>query len=370
MGSGVSHGPPEQMVAGSTQVTVCLLLTYLLGLNTKNSGGNLVLSRLEMSKHKKQHYIPSSYLKAWSDNNCPAGQTPYIWIFDADGSNPRKKAPENVLHETDLYTISQDDGSRNLVLEHGLRELEDKFCRIRKRILRLKRTLETKDRVFLCAFVAAMHCRTLAKREHWREQWGNVLSRAEEMQDWLDKATPEQLSRARTTPTISSYSEDSERGLSVDDVRDLRDKPLQRMLPSMLSKITPVLEKMDLAVLNAPKGHYFLTTDDPCVWFDPDAYKRHPFYRSPGLAYPKIEITLPISPDQTVLFNRQGTGGYRNVPAAVVDELNRRTRAHAHKYFVFNQNETNPFWFYPGAEPEDSWEKTHPPAKSGNGLST
>ena len=40
-----------------------------------------------MSKHKKQHFIPRSYLESWCDPKTPHGQNPYIWLFSKDGEN-------------------------------------------------------------------------------------------------------------------------------------------------------------------------------------------------------------------------------------------------------------------------------------------
>jgi hypothetical protein len=75
--------------------------------------------------------------------------------------------------------------------------------------------------------------------------------------------------------------------------------------------------------------------------------------------YLKIEITLPISPSQVVLLNKQQAIGYIKVSKQIVDELNRRTCGHAHQYFINHKNEINPFWLYRGVETEDSWDKTH-----------
>jgi len=35
-----------------------------------------------MAQHKKQHYIPKSYLKEWCDPNIPQNYSPYLWIID------------------------------------------------------------------------------------------------------------------------------------------------------------------------------------------------------------------------------------------------------------------------------------------------
>ena len=43
-------------------------------------------------KHKKQHWIPQSYLQEWCDQNTPEGYNKYIWAFMTDGSNVKKRA--------------------------------------------------------------------------------------------------------------------------------------------------------------------------------------------------------------------------------------------------------------------------------------
>jgi hypothetical protein len=43
-----------------------------------------------MVSHKKQHFVPRS---------TPAGQVPYVWRFNEDGSDPRREATENLFHE-------------------------------------------------------------------------------------------------------------------------------------------------------------------------------------------------------------------------------------------------------------------------------
>jgi Protein of unknown function (DUF4238) len=63
--------------------------------------------------------------------NTPAEQGHYVWRFNKDGSNPRRKAPEAIFHETDMYTIPQADSGRDLVIERGLAGLEGEFVTIR-----------------------------------------------------------------------------------------------------------------------------------------------------------------------------------------------------------------------------------------------
>jgi len=309
-----------------------------------------------MPHHKKQHYIPACYLKAWCDENTPKGHTPYVWIFDADGSNSRRKSPEKIFYESDMYTIEGKEGNRDLVLEHGLSQLEETFSRIRRKTLAAKRAINETERLLLCAFIASMHTRTPARREHLREQWERPLRMMEGLNEWLSKATPEELSLART-PSLSSV--ESKKSISFEQVKEIYENPIRTTLRVTIRTLTPLLAKLDMAIIEAPKESPFITSDNPCVWFDAAAYKRPPMFQSPALMYKTIEITLPISPHQIIWLNRAGIIGYEKANVLVVDELNRRTRFLAHGYFVSDRNETKPYWFDRGVEPDDSWEKTH-----------
>jgi hypothetical protein len=147
--------------------------------------------------------------------------------------------------------------------------------------------------------------------------------------------------------------------LSYEDVKRVAERPMQTMLPTMVRTEIPLLTRLDMLVLTSPDAAAgFITSDYPCVWFDPEAYRRPPFYQRPALIYRSIEITLPVSPRQMILLNRQGLSGYMDT--TIVDEYNRRTRFHCTEYFVSNSNQTKPIWFDPGVEPEDSWRRQHP----------
>jgi Protein of unknown function (DUF4238) len=107
--------------------------------------------------HKGQHFVPESYLKAWCDPACPPDHNPYVWIFDREGNNPRRRAPSNIFKETDFYTIENADGTRDLRLEHGLSGLESRFAQIRRDKLDQRLPLEDEERTCLALFVAAAH---------------------------------------------------------------------------------------------------------------------------------------------------------------------------------------------------------------------
>jgi hypothetical protein len=303
-----------------------------------------------VAKNKKQHFIPKCYLKAWCDPQTPPGQDPYVWLFSKDGGESRRKSPDNVFHETDMYTIHSGDGERNLVLEHGLSQLEHEFVQVRDRTLDRQRSFDASSRLYLVAFVAAMYLRTPAQRDHQASQWGAALKLADDMKAWADSATPEE----RASLASALPPGEPKNRISYEDVKAAAEQPMQTLFLPQMRALVPMLAQLDFVVLVASGEHRFITSDFPCVWFDSEAYRRPQWDRSVGLMYPGIEVTLPLSPKQMVLFNRKGASGYVPVPGSMVDDLNRRTRFHCHESFVNWEDSTLPVWFDPGTPPPDA----------------
>lgn len=323
------------------------------------------MAKIGRLTHKKQHFVPQCYSKAWHDPDAPRGPkcTPYVWQFDRAGTTGRRKAPVNIFVETDIYTIERPDGERDLTLEHGLQELEDKFTRIRNLRFSRREWPDSEQMAWLLAFVVTAHVRTAAHRDFHREQWGRIRQRMEEMEEALDKAPPEQrraMAAALTPPR------DKSRGMTVEDIRRLETYPIQTMLGGVMRAELPILAKMNVAVLCTDDPVGFVTTDCPCTFFNPEAHKLPPIYRSPGLLMKSIEVTLPISPQQCLIITHDPSlTGYIEVSAKVVNELNCRHIAHCDESFIVCRNEIRPSWLEQRPLPDDAWENLH--AKEGKG---
>jgi hypothetical protein len=311
--------------------------------------------------HKKQHFVPQCYTKAWHDPSVPKEPTtmPYVWVFDRNGSNPRRKAPVNLFTETDIYTITLPDGGRDLRLEHGFQDLEDKFTRVRNLKFNRRTWPTAEEMAWVLAFVAIAQARTAAHRNFHRDQWRGIRERMEKMQAAMDRASPSQRA-AKVLPGPQSANEKLDRGITIEDVLRIENQPIQEMIGPTIRSVLPAFSRMHVAVLCADDVIGFVTSDRPCVWFDPEAYKRPPLYRSPALASPTIEVTLPISPRQCLIISHEpALQGYIDLNPSAVAELNRRHINHCDESFISNSETTNPIWFEIRPMPEDSWEKVH-----------
>lgn len=303
--------------------------------------------------HKRQHYVARGYLEAWCDPQTPAGYDPYVWVHPADGGDPTKKAPFKIFREIDLYTDTQIvDGLsvRDLNLEFSLSRVEDNFYRVRDEFLPRQRALPMVPRLKLLAFVAAQKHRTPTARNHERKQWGRVLEVMDDMAAAMARMTPE-----KRRSFAKSQLRGSGPSLGRAEVNALAERPLQVLLLRQIRTLVPLLDRMHMTILCAPAGKEFITSDDPCVWFDPEAYKRPPMQRVPALMYRSTEITLPLTPRHMLLISHQPAPAYFDLRPVDVDEANRLTRAHAQDYFVTSTGFADPYWYERGTPPPDAY---------------
>lgn len=284
--------------------------------------------------HKRQHWVPKCYLGAWADQNTPVGFTPYVHVFPKEGGESMRRAPAKLFRETDLYTISLPDGRRDLRLEKGLSGLEKDFTEIRKEFLEKRKELPFPRLLKLLAFVAASHVRTPFMRDHHAQQWGRVLELGEKLERSMRNASFEQ----RKVASLMSIPGNGP-SISMEEVRILATQPMQHMLAPMIAGQLQAMVQMSSIVLCTSEDHQYITSDSPVVWVDAEAHKKPAFLRSPGLLSPGIQITIPLSPTQTLLIVHGEPGlRYMNIPSDVVRAVNRLTRNHCYNTFISAKN--------------------------------
>jgi len=106
----------------------------------------------------------------------------------------------------------------------------------------------------------------------------------------------------------------------------------------MVQGMVPHLVRIPSVVMVAPEGSAFITSDTPCVWFDKAEYERPRTGYSGGLLSPSLEITMPLSPRQMLVFaNRlRVTGYWSGLRRRDVESLNNRTLSRAEEFVVRN----------------------------------
>ena len=285
-------------------------------------------------ENKSQHYVTKCYLSAWSDPTAPSHLEPYVWMFKAESRTGKPKAPKNVFEEADFYTVTTPHGERDLVLEHGLQELEGRFADIRRHRLDKSIAPSVEEVTYLMAFMVAMSFRTKAHRAYRQEQWANVLRG---MDDAVLRAA---AIRPGKVPTVR-WGNNPNVTLSRDEVQKLADAPIQHMMAIEIATYLPVLAGKGLLVLETDDPVGFITSDDPCIWINERENARPPLLPDIG----EFGIMMPASPRQMLFVNPWNQNAFARVPADHVTDLNRQTRGHAHEYFISSRSIARDAWF-------------------------
>jgi hypothetical protein len=272
--------------------------------------------------HKNQHIIPNCYLKSWCDPRTPPGQRPYIWRISRDGTQKKKKSPEKSFIARDPYTIKMPNGERNLVIETTLGRIEGDFMRVLSRIRRLH-NLTTLERAHLCLFTAAMHRRTARMGEHWKKQYQHLHNIVVELEEKLNVAPAQSL----------------ETGVMVEYAH-------QHLIDMSIKREAPMLFQMSMTIMVTDDELGFVTSDKPCLWFNPSLQHLRPQHRHlAGLGQKQIEVTMPLTPQHLLLISHEPFPLYISATRDAVDEANYLRILFCEKEFVSWKGETRPSWF-------------------------
>jgi hypothetical protein len=305
-----------------------------------------------VSQSKRQHIIPRCYLSAWLEPVAPPGQTRAIWRISKDGQTKRRKSPEKSFVETDRYTVKLKAGGRDLHVEHTLGQIESNFAGVLGRMTR-REHLSPLDKAKICTFTAAMIGRTCRRADAWKGLWINVKRQVEN----LEAKRGAHKTGSREPPFSRSRA-----GGWVVTSEELDDMLLNShpdFLVTTIEVAAPILFSMQLSLFTTEDPVGFVTSDDPCVVHSPKSYRYPPMMRSPGLAQPDVEITLPLSPRLLIAFTHGAAlPRYTKLDTKMVDAINRLTVGHAREEFVSLGGICREAWFIQETLPPDAWEFT------------
>lgn len=142
---------------------------------------------------KRHHTIPRCYLENFTDENG------HVWVLDRKNKIFNTK-PENVLVETHFYRITLMDGTKSVIVEDTLANIEGAYADIFNRKISQDNFLTSDDRAKVSIFIAAMLHRTKPHRESMRKMFERLR---ESMKGWREQfktLTPEARKRASVMP--------------------------------------------------------------------------------------------------------------------------------------------------------------------------
>jgi hypothetical protein len=288
-----------------------------------------------MSDHKRQHWIPDTYLDAWCDPD-PARQNPKrVYRFNPDGSFKDYRTPSRLFTKDDLYTVPGPNGERGLEAEHSMTRLEDAFARMRKGRLEKGLPLPPKDRVQLIWFISAMRNRSPAAHAHDAYFNSRVLEIGDDMKAAMARMSPDERAAWGKKAARMTLKGTDDVSIPLEAFREIVTAPFGAQLPNKIAVEASVLERMYLTILRAPDGHTFLTSDRPVTWWDPED---PPPTRSPlGLGRASMQVTVPLTPSLCAMISHVDYADYMDVNDTSVANINDRTVHYCREVYISQQ---------------------------------
>lgn len=279
-----------------------------------------------MSNPKRNHHVtPRIYLKGFTTGS---GQ-PFVWVYtrglpynpgDKNGSNPRKRSITAAGVERDFYADINNDGTPDFEsFENKLESLEKPADPIFQK-LRARQMISPQEKYVFACYIVQMHRRVQAGRERVRKllAQGAYEPSAEIFQKLNLRDLP--ATRATVRAVMDSWAQ--KRGSDI----QVHNRITAAANDSIL--IT-VLENMVWSFYTAPKGHGFLTSDNPVF-----------ISKQFGLGKNVSEVSFPISSDVALVasWSRFLKEGFSETTSQVLKELNRRTVSEASRFVYFSEN--------------------------------
>lgn len=281
-------------------------------------------------KNTGHHYITKSYQRLFANAK---GQvtvlTPEGRLFTTN--------PENTFKEDHFNTVKMLDGSRTLVVERALGQIEGAYIDVVAKRIHNRQPLRADDKIHVAMFVAAMFNRTKIQREGERQMFQNLKTSMEEWRKQFKTLSPEQRRTLAATPSGGSATisiEELEEGLKEFDSHQAMS------VLSGVAGITPKLLAMEWMLLEAPQGKEFMSSDNPLCMCAPAREKKYgaeAFGGRAGLAHADVEVTFPLSRRYALVTTWQRNGGeYEVATPQMVDQINYRSARSANNLFAEN----------------------------------
>lgn len=296
----------------------------------------------------KQHYLPKFYLDGFTEPHAEKLRTPYCWLYYRCEGRWKKRAPKNIATKTDLYSITDDEGTRHDELEKFLSSVESQTAKIMASVIAKGRKLEGEDRQWLALFIAVMFNRLPAYLDQWVQSIIQVetsrmeLLRGHPLAFYALKKQYEHKTGKKLPDSFGPEHLDPKRYKIVPSKEFVLSLAL-----SPVNLMAKVLADMSWTLLSAPGDSAFVTSDYPSCAVNP-RLQGTPY--GPGLLQRNVELTLPISRTIAMVIAWGGKRScYLEATPPQVREVNIRTISGASEFIV------SPTRDFPGTDMLTRW---------------
>lgn len=246
-----------------------------------------------MTRAKRHHQVPRFYLRAFAD---PKGR---IQVYDrVSGRTLERQRIENVAVESDLYTVTDDEGRPSDGAERAIARLEGGISESLSRLRGPDAVLAAEDQANVAAFIALQFVRTTAMRDQFENLFDLKIRMMTEANVGGDPPHMVERFIEKRHGAAPDWLKEQVRSVAADPSRPIR-LPTEEWLV-MMAELLPYLASELLArtwrLLMAGEGTY-LTCDNPIALIvDPADSIQAVRLRN------AVQILMPVAPDRLLVI--------------------------------------------------------------------
>lgn len=273
-------------------------------------------------KYRKNHYVPESYLRCFAVVH-PGDHNPKLWVYDKDGTEPRKQSPSHTAAINDLYRISHSAVPPH-ALEVAFSKQESGVAPILERWRQPKAVPQIKEIPEVAYFVARLHSRN-PKTAKWFEAMAEIIA--------VERAKDIACNDAhfdRFWNTLVEEGSPSSKLLTKEQMREMIlhfDEHFIVKFDQRYTTFSPMrhadvifdqLKGMYWCLCTAPDSAHFITADTPVVV---RFKKGKGFGFGGGFGHATAEVTFPISPTVCIWLTRHNKYKRLRITSKFVKEI-------------------------------------------------
>jgi Protein of unknown function (DUF4238) len=279
----------------------------------------------------RQHITPRFHLAQF------AGQHPEgcVWVYDADNGTSRACAPDGIGFERNFYSIKKADGTWDTTIDDWITGVEGKAEPIYRQLLQAELPAnDTQAKYDFALYLAVLYARTKAQRRMAAQAYAGLIQTttyATAAHDGAFKSHIARFEREEGKP-MSQVLREKVRAAMLDPSDYIISVPKERAILALtiVDGLSMLFFKMHWSTFEPARG-FFITSDNPVLHRnDPKTW--HPVLGDHGFRNKTAEVTLPLSPQRTLVLTWSPLPPFFAVQRNAVDGLNRSAAINSDRF--------------------------------------
>jgi len=252
-----------------------------------------------------------------------------LWLYDWKLSEYRCQSPFNTTKENNFYTSIDENGEKDLRVEHFLSDIEGK-AKVVISELRNGKQIDLQGITDLALFVGFMYSRIPAFKKMYSDGADKVMKAVMKMSVKDERDAERFINNPEVDPKYvldffqnEKYKITQHQNVLIDAILRMADTVFQQIY------------NQDWVILSCDSKRSFVTSDAPVTLYPTKSYNPRSTMGAYGVATPGVEKRIPLAQDLfLVCLDKGNKVEFRKAGSLGVRHLNLYTASHSQRFLI------------------------------------